>query len=400
MVVDLVFVWKAFKKTIDKSNLIKINNKMKKKLIFTGYYGFDNFGDDLFVESCVYGVNEFCSDYMPIILSPPIDGLNCKFLVPEKLSSIYKSKGLLGKILRMSFMIFCCVRYKNIVIAGGSVFYNGGFSVVRLIQFSLSKIGFCQLSAIGVSVGPFEKNKDRFKTAIFLNQLKYLTVRDKASLDECLSLGVNVPINLFNDLAGILPFEEVKKTGKDNNKCIGVSICNYETYKGLDKKKEEMRNYLIFKSVCKFAKLEKLSVNVIILNSNENFGDNDISRKIYKYLRKNNINTEIFHYKNPYDTINKLKKCDFIFSVRLHGGILSYLLNLPFVLFEYHDKCKCFLDYIGINESYRINSEINDPDEVFKILQKNLASPLQYKLDRLNYKNQCQEIFKKSPWAK
>ncbi|MEM1434237.1 MAG: polysaccharide pyruvyl transferase family protein, partial [Pseudomonadota bacterium] len=163
---------------------------MTKKLVFSGYYGFQNFGDDLFGLACSGGVREFCSGFEAVILSPPVPGLYCRFLVPEYLADTYRASDWRGKALRVYFMLYAALRYRRVVLAGGSVLSSGTSNRMRNFQFLLARLRLCRFSAIGVSVGPFDSPKVEMAARRFIDRLEYLSVRDTASVAECLRIKV------------------------------------------------------------------------------------------------------------------------------------------------------------------------------------------------------------------
>ena len=372
---------------------------MNNKILFTGYYGFKNYGDDLFGIACVNGLKISGSDFVPAILSPPVSGTYAKYLVPKMLGSLYTRQGFIGNILRALFMIYGCFRYSHVVLSGGSVVSSGSSFRIRYIQYCLAKLGLCRLSAIGISVGPFSSEKDRVKAKLFINSLSYLTVRDKSSVKECNSMGVDIEAHLYNDLAGCAPLPVIN-TVKAKNIILGVSICKYESIVAGDEKKERLRNLSIFDGISNFAIKYDAKVKILILNSNEIMGDVGISEKLCDYLSGNGVTTEIVEYVNPVETLKEISICDILFSVRLHGAISAYLLDVPFLLVEYHDKCKNFLDYIGFDKESRISASIADKMYVSKCLETIFQGGGNCSVKPLDYIKNSNNIFTESPWVK
>ncbi len=371
---------------------------MTKKILFTGYYGFNNFGDDLFGWACVYGLKSSGCDYLPIILSPPINDIEANCLVPKFFSNIYKDTGFKGKLLRLLFMVYGCVKYREVVLAGGSVISSGSSRHMRLLQYYLVKYGVCDLSAIGISVGPFHSEWDRNQARKLINRLKYLCVRDESSARECKGLGINNKFYLYNDLAGCVPspsFAENKK-----KQCIvGVSICRYESIVGGNLNSEVIRNRAIFQGISDFAIKYNFKVKILILNSNEIVGDIEVSRKLFDFVCENNISAELIDYVSTVESLTHISSCSLFFSVRLHGAISAYLLEIPFVLVEYHQKCTDFLDYIGFDKQNRLIGGIKHKTEVTISLEKIFQEGKKYVVKPEEYREISNKIFRKSPWV-
>ncbi|BCY01818.1 polysaccharide pyruvyl transferase family protein [Stutzerimonas stutzeri] len=342
----------------------------KKFYLFTGYYGFDNFGDDLFPLSCHCWLAS-SGDSEAVILSPPIPNVPARFIVPRKLAKIYKSGGLIGKALRLFFTVYGAFRFKNVVLAGGSTIASGSSLLMRKAQFWLSKLNICRLYAIGVSVGPFEDDVDRRFAKKFIDQLRFLAVRDVQSQEQCIALGVSVIPALHNDLAGALPLQRIvaQPTLKQNRRVLGISICPYESVKKMDEYIENARNTALFEGVARFCSSYGYAASIIVLNSNENIGDLSLSRALESYLRRMGVDCFISNYEGPCLSLSRIGECNLFISVRLHGAISAYLLGVPFLLVEYHRKCSDFLDNIGFSIKYRISGRVGDGDVVYKSLE-------------------------------
>lgn len=374
---------------------------MVKKVLFTGYYGFNNFGDDLFGLACVNGLRKNGKNYVPVILSPPVGGVDAKYLVPEVLSFLYKKQGVIGSLIRALFMIYGCLRYGDVVLSGGSVISSGGSSRIRKIQYFFTKIGVCRLSAIGISVGPFTTEKDRSDARRFINSLSYLTVRDEASVKECNSMGVDVEAHLYNDLAGCAPLPRTRANKSAvNNRVLGVSVCRYESIVGGDTVQESLRNISIFHGISDFAVKHDFSVNILILNSNEVVGDAGISKELSEYLSGSGVSSQVIDYVNPAESLKHISGCDIFFSVRLHGAISAYLLDVPFLLVEYHEKCKEFMDCIGFDEENRILSSVVDRAHVYKCIKAVSQGEGGFSVEPLDYIDISSKIFSESLWSR
>lgn len=375
----------------------------KIKVVFTGYYGFDNFGDDLFGVACGHALEKVSCHHVPLVLSPPVDGgtigYRGKYIVPSFLRAAYKSKKFVGKLLRAAYMAYCCLKYDEIVLAGGSVISSGSSMRMRALQMFFAKRGICRLSAIGVSVGPFSNSDDREKAKSFIGSLTFLTVRDIASVAECKSLGVSIEPLLFNDLAGCAPLPSPRN--KDvSSKTLGVSVCNYESIIKSNTQREEKRNAAIFKGILDFAVKHSFSVNILVLNRDNVVGDNHVSQRLYELLTENGVRVKLINYAGPTATMNAIANCSLFFSVRLHGAIISYLLGVPFVLVEYHRKCKNFLDHIGYCKKLRVTSDLEESKHVVHCLEHTLKRKSTGALAPSEYIDKSWKVFSESPWAR
>ena len=74
------------------------------KIIFTGYYEFNNY---LFGLAYVNSLRQLGGNYVPTRLSPPVSGIDGKYLVPKMLGSFHKcSEGFYVSIKRCHLSVF------------------------------------------------------------------------------------------------------------------------------------------------------------------------------------------------------------------------------------------------------------------------------------------------------
>ncbi|MCK4441655.1 MAG: polysaccharide pyruvyl transferase family protein, partial [Sulfurovaceae bacterium] len=106
-----------------------------------------------------------------------------------------------------------------------------------------------------------------------------------------------------------------------------------------------------------------------IINGNSKTGDAEITDNFINRLSLKEDRYELIPYNpNTIEVISKLVECSLVFSVRLHFAIFSATQNIPSLLVEYHQKCKDYLDDIGVSDEYRIGDmNINAIDVVSKI---------------------------------
>jgi polysaccharide pyruvyl transferase WcaK-like protein len=109
---------------------------------------------------------------------------------------------------------------------------------------------------------------------------------------------------------------------------------------------------------------------------------------------------EIIDYVNPVQSLKDISSSDLFFSVRLHGAISAYLLEVPFLLVEYHEKCKDFLDYIGFDKENRILASVADKVHVSECLESISDSSKNFSVVPSAYIETSNKTFTESPWSK
>jgi len=371
------------------------------KIAFTGYYGMNNYGDDLFVLASVYGANKYWG-VSPEIIGSKVKGINADFKV-TKSEKLYSGGGILNKLFRMQVMLAAFIKNDNIILAGGSTISSDTSIRMRRFQSQLMDLGLAKMSAIGVSIGPFSTKKDFNKAKKLLNKFEYISVRDQKSYDTLKEMKILTPFILGRDIAGVIPLLSIEKKTANTPKILGVSICNYESFTGGSLEQENERNQAIISAIKRIGVENKNSiiVKVCVLNTHSELGDITVSNELLKELEKHGINNQVVIYgEDPLQMWEEIVTCDVFFSVRLHGAITAYLGEVPFALVEYHEKCTSFLNDIGYNETLRISADSKDEESIYTIINELFNERVVItSLKPGKYVKDTQNTFLEAPWS-
>ena len=326
----------------------------KSEILFNGYYGQLNTGDDAFVEVTSWGAKNLW------------DKKDIRYLaLGENLPKTVESKLCYPLTLPRSYKYQQRLLIDNadaFISAGGSTFHSvlsQNNPKVQAFKRKKTLQDKFKLGAIGISLGPFQNKEAEKSIEKYLKSLDFLTLRDKRSYEYAKSLNLPYePIDAF-DLAALLPkiyrTENFKSSiSKLKTKTIGISLCNYERFVNKDKAKEERRNKKLLQLIQNLDRKLEVHFKFFVINGNPKNGDLSLTLEtINNSSLKNTF--EVYPY-NPStaQTWGQIVKCDFMISTRLHGGIFACFADTPFMLVEYHQKCTDFLADIGYNNDYRL----------------------------------------------
>ncbi|OMF59362.1 hypothetical protein BK139_13250 [Paenibacillus sp. FSL R5-0490] len=344
-------------------------------IAFTGYYGMQNYGDDLFVVASTLGAKKYWNMYPEIsIIGSPIGNLDVNYSITN-FKKLYAGHNIISKIYRATVMVNSFFKNDLVVLSGGSTISSDSSNKMRKLQNKLAEKGISKIAAIGVSIGPFTSKKDIEDAKVFINNFSFLSVRDESSYNLLKELDVQIPYVYGKDLAGMIPLLYPPKKQKEdkNNKVLGISVCNYESFTGKDEIIEKNRNEAIFKAIRKITETYKdsVTIKICILNTHSIKGDTNLSIDLLNSLGEDASKVKVvYHESNPIKMWNEISECDAFFSIRLHGGISAYLLDIPFALVEYHNKCTDFLDDISQPSYLRISKEEQDSEYIYKVIER------------------------------
>lgn len=321
-----------------------------KKILYNGYYGFQNTGDDAFIEVCSWGAKNYWGTTNNIFLGNDLP----EVLNPSKpiMKPMFKGHNRINTAL-------LTLNADYFISAGGSTFNKHTKNSLRdIAMFTKKNINKnLKIGAIGVSIGPFKSIDDEKQVVRYIKGMDFLAVRDKRSFEFLSSINLPYqPIEAF-DLAALLTDvykdEECNLYKDDSKKIIGISVCNYEQYIGGDLLKEEKRNKYALDLLLSLPKDENIIYRFFIFNSHPIVGDKILTDNFVLKLQGRNI--EVIPYLNNVKKAwDKIKECDLMISTRLHASIFACYAQVPFFLLEYHEKCSDFLDDVGQHPDYRL----------------------------------------------
>jgi polysaccharide pyruvyl transferase WcaK-like protein len=332
------------------------------KVIFSGYYGVRNSGDDAFIEVAAWGCNKFWKADEQIFIAKELP----KIISPAKHIYAHRDYWNFARTIREIFSSDAFVS------AGGSTFQSS-LTLKDLRTYSKLKKKLRikgKSGAIGISLGPFRNVAAEKSTREYLKTLNFLALRDNTSYEMACSYDLPYkPVNAF-DLAALLPtIYGLEQKQKNKKSVIGISVCNYESYFNGDVKKEKKRNEFICALINSLKKNPTIRFRFFIFNGSSKVGDEALTQQIIREVNTSReIDFEIIPYHSEVkEMFRKISECDILVSTRLHAAIFACYSHIPFFLLEYHRKCTDFLDDIGQSDLYRLN----DADvEVKSIVQE------------------------------
>lgn len=322
------------------------------KIMISGYYGFNNTGDEAILKSMVRAFKEKIPQVKITVLSRN----------PLQTSQTYKVKAVNRLYL---INIICCLRDTNLFISGGGGLLQDstgkGWSILYYLGLILvAKIVKIPVMIYAQGIGPVNNQVNKKLMKWILNKVELITVRDNSSKELLENLGVVKPsIYVNSDPVFLLKRRSInyiidsypyiqELINSTNRPLVGVSVREYRS-NGPDLKRifAQAADYLI----------ENYKVKIIFLPFKFD-EDVHVSEEILSLMKNQ---ADVLKIKlEPEELLSLLSRLSLMVGVRLHSIIFSSMANIPFIAFDYDPKVKYFVEDLGLSELLlEINEDIS-----------------------------------------
>jgi len=293
-------------------------------ITITGYYGYQNFGDDLMLY-CL--LNELCKEQDLTIRILGNQNLP-EFITSYSNTEIFKFRPY-SKLENLK-VFSRAMRNSDILIWGGGTCFTDQDGV-NIRYFLLAKLLLKKIAFLSIGVGKISGLR-KVKTALISNLSNLITVRDKISYDRLNDICFHKRIHLTSDFSYLYPYNKISK-GENS---ILISLHNLKNY-GSDSQIKLRRDNLIG-SIKKYAKPE-WQFTILSLAT----VDNDENELFFKILEKKGYNVILTKTEDFKQRIKIISSATFYYTERLHGFVVGHFNNIPLVPFIYSPKFKYFM---------------------------------------------------------
>ena len=303
------------------------------KIAVSGYYGFQNLGDDSILHA--------------------ISGMFRQFPVPVQLTVLsgdpdetMRQYGLMAKPRFSPKALFRTLKECDILISGGGSLLQDTTSSLSLLYY-LAVIRLAQLLGKPVvvyanGIGPVKKSLNRALVRSAIKKCALVTLRDQQSEQELLSLGVTRPeLHVTGDPAFTLnpthpPRALLRELGiPEDASVVGISVRSLPDNANFPEQ---------FARLCDRLTLE-LGKTIVFIVMQESL-DEDISRRIQSAMT-----APSYLAKTPGDPgamLSLIRDMDAVVSMRLHTIIFAAQMQVPVAGCIYDPKVAAFLDLLEL----------------------------------------------------
>ncbi|WP_312653195.1 polysaccharide pyruvyl transferase CsaB [Aminipila sp.] len=330
------------------------------KVLISGYYGFNNIGDESILRAVVDNLQDRLENIEITVLSQD----------PVSTAEKYGVKSVNRKSIKS---IVGAVRKSDLLISGGGSLLQDVTSkksiLYYLIIMWMAQLFRKKIFIYSQGIGPINSTLNRTLTARTLSKVSGIVVRDEASKEFLAEIGVDVdkvvvtadPVLRIKRAPLIIGEEILRKEGIKINKeqlTVGFAI------------RERKLNSEFVDELC--IAMERLiqEQNAQIVLIPFHFSE-DVS--VIEEI-ENRLGDKVYSIKHKYLTNEMLSiigNMDLLVGVRLHALIHSAIMNVPMIGISYDPKINSFMKSIGMKAMCSIYDFNNQDfiDEFNKIMQ-------------------------------
>lgn len=321
----------------------------KNTVVISGYYGFDNIGDEAVLQSIIGALREEMPEVNIVVLSNS----------PQKTKAFYGVNSVnRWKVKEVSNVI----KTSSLLISGGGSLLQDVTSN-KTIPYYLGIIKMAQFFKKPVilysqGVGPVNKGFNRTLIKMVCSKVNHIFVREVGSKKLLEEMKVKAPITVAIDpVLGIKAKDSIMSKVKEKvreDKTVGVYI---RPWKNTDQIARELAPALEHMSELGY------SIYMIPMYYNE---DVEAAKAVVAKLKckVNIIEKEL----TIDEAVAYTASFDMIIGMRLHSLIMAGAVGTPMIALSYDPKVKGFMG--EMNLSYCVDTETIDKDALIKMVDE------------------------------
>jgi len=308
---------------------------MRKKVCISGYYGFDNFGDETILKVLTENLRDFD---VTVFSSNPL-----------KTSSMYGVKSVKSFDIPQVIKSLCeC----DCLISGGGSLLQDSTSIKSLVYY-LFVIIIAQLAGkktivFAQGIGPIRNSAAAQITFYILKKAAYISVRDKNSLELLRNHGVKA--ELCND-----PVWNIAPQTKTLTNILGVQLRSFPLLTD---------DILKTAAHCICKNYAHKAINIFSL---QNKLDIEVCEKLQEYIKEINskVKVEVIQNTSNEKLINDIAQADELIAMRYHACLIAVKNKIKLLPVSYDIKVETLakrfgLEYIDLNVNQDIESIVDN----------------------------------------
>lgn len=324
----------------------------QKKVLIWGYYGANNFGDDLIFNSVFELLNsnrENTSIFYTVKEKENAYNLDA---TPIKFFGRNHSNKALNFLINLKILFGTVLKMDAIIIGGGTQYFEIDSRkpvsiLLKYLSCCLIKLKGGKFINAGVGIGEIKSGLGKFCLKRIFQKANYSFVRDHQSKETLLQLGVSDKnIIVGKDLSYYLPESKKEENHSDNKIKVGLNFFDYYDY--LEKNPENRASYIeaIKTFIAYLQNLDKIEVYYFALQNETGGKDLEFMNEI-----RPASSNEILFYKDDFNGfVNQLGRMDFCIGLRYHFAVVAIQNCIPTIGINYQPKVERELKDFGLED--------------------------------------------------
>lgn len=317
------------------------------KVLLSGYYGFDNAGDEAVLYAIIQSLREAVPNIEITVLSNQ----------PEKTATQFHVQAVdrWGKMALLKAVKNCDIfisgggsLLQDVTSKNGILYYLG---LIKLAQIMKKKV---MIYAQGI--GPVNNGRNRKLVRKILNKVDIITVRDLESRMELMQMGVYREVMVCSDpVMGISADEIDAEAGKRKLVQNGVAAENEKPILVVAARKWD-NDEKLFGEIATYCDVVAQNGWQIVFLPFHYPEDIAAGEKIKAKMQEPNFAVALKENYTPQETMEILKNANMILGMRLHSLIMGAVMQKPMIALSYDPKVSSFMQLLRQKECYRIES--------------------------------------------
>ena len=304
-------------------------------VVMSGYYGFNNTGDEAIMLSMHKNIQQMGDNYHITVLSNK----------PEETKEKYGIEAVYRFGVRD---VFHAIRKCDVLLSGGGSLLQDSTSTRSLMYYlsitAMAKMMRKKVMLYANGIGPVSGKRNRRLVKQVVNKADLITLREENSYEELLSMGVN-PKKCFVTADPVFTMDGISDTESKalleaegipmDKPVVVVSVRNWKDMDKFIGRFAEMCDTIV----------EKYDRNIVFLGMQMPH-DITVSEKVRAKMKQNAYILKNNH--SPYEVMGIISQADFILSMRLHTLIFAARQRVPLIGFIYDPKIEYYLEKLDM----------------------------------------------------
>ena len=358
------------------------SRKKKPKVVISGYYGFNNCGDEAVLLAIIHCLRKLCPEVRITVLSAD----------PARTRELYN----VNAVNRWNpiRIVFAILTSRLLISGGGSLLQD--ITSVKSPSYYLGVIRIALFLGKNVmiysqGVGPLTAEKNRSRTKKVLNRCHAITLRDERSADLLSVLGVRRDMAVTCDPVMALSREDIyDEAGKEDIRKLGL----------IDNPDVDL-NPLLFVAircwgddrhiapVAEFLDMQARDGWNVLLVPAHYPEDTDAVAMLAARMAARPICVDRLLSAREFLALTAL--ADRVFSMRLHGLICGMAMGTPIIGLSYDPKVDAFMEQAGL-ERYCLSFDDFDVKTANRLMEELDNIPFQLRQERETRRLEMQDL--------